>query len=211
MNRILPIFYRICVALLVVAMLPLQFVIAALIMATSGPPILFRQQRVGRGGKAFMLYKFRTMTHGAEKRKKTLQHLNEADGPVFKIRNDPRFTTIGKFLSHAGLDELPQLWNVLRGEMALIGPRPLPVAEAKKLKPWQRERHRIKPGIISPAVFTGNYHTDFDAWIKSDIAYIRQKSVAHDLFLAGKSLVLLGRLLVREIFSVLRRKEAIRR
>lgn len=162
-------------------------------------PLLYRQQRIGRGGKPFTMYKFRTMVVGADAMQKKLLHRNEADGPVFKIRNDPRFTRMGKFLSHTGLDELPQLVNVIRGEMALFGPRPLPVAEAVKLTKQQQERHRIKPGIMSPWVLDGYHSRPFDEWMKSDIRYVKEKSLWYDLILFGRAMVFVGKLLVREI------------
>lgn len=145
------------------------------------------------------MYKFRTMRLGAEDEQSSLYTHNESDGPVFKMRNDPRFTVLGKFLAHTGLDEIPQLYNVLRGEMALFGPRPLPVAEAAKLKPWQRKRHDIKPGILSPAILTGKYHEDFDAWMKSDIAYIKEKSFIYDMHLAKRAVKFLLKLLLGEM------------
>jgi lipopolysaccharide/colanic/teichoic acid biosynthesis glycosyltransferase len=106
---------------------------------------------------------------------------NEASGPAFKIHNDPRFTKIGRFLSHTGLDELPQLINVFKGEMVLIGPRPLPVSEAAKLKIWQREREKVKPGIISPWILEGYHKKTFDDWMKSDVAYAKTKSISVDI------------------------------
>ena len=162
-------------------------------------PLLYRQQRIGKGAQPFTMYKFRTMELGADAMQKKLLPRNEADGPVFKIRNDPRFTRIGKFLSHTGLDELPQFINVLRGEMAIIGPRPLPVAEAAKLKSWQKARHAIKPGIISPWVMEGYHSRPFDEWMKSDIRYVKEKSLWYDLVLFGRAMVFVGKLLVREI------------
>ena len=166
--------------------------------------IFFRQKRIGKNGKPFVMYKFRTMRLGAEKEQLSLRKYNESDGPVFKIHNDPRFTVLGKFLAHTGLDELPQLYNVVRGDMALFGPRPLPVSEAAKLTPWQKKRHAIKPGILSPAILTGKYHEEFDAWMKSDIAYAKEKSVRRDVSLALHSTAFLARLLVTEIRSLCR-------
>lgn len=139
------------------------------------------------------------MKRNADRLQGSYKKFNEADGPVFKIHNDPRFTPFGKFLSHTGLDELPQLWNVLIGNMSLIGPRPLPVAEAKKLKTWQKARHAIKPGIISPWVFEGYHQRSFDEWMKSDIAYAKNKSFFVDGELFFKSIVFITRLLWREI------------
>ena len=184
---------------LIIVLSPLFIVIAITLALLSGFPIIFTQKRTGLNGKRFLIYKFRTMTTDAEIKQKTLTKYNEANGPVFKIRNDPRYTNVGKFLAHTGLDELPQLINVLKGDMALIGPRPLPVAEAAKLTAWQRKRQTIKPGIISPWILEG-YHTQtFDAWMKSDIAYTKKKSFSYDLALAGRTVVFLIRLFVREL------------
>lgn len=137
------------------------------------------------------------MTLGAHTKQKKYVHLNEADGPVFKIRNDPRFTKIGRFISHIGLDELPQLINVLMGEMALIGPRPLPVDEEKKLKPWMKKREDILPGIISPWVLDGYHARSFKEWMRSDCEYAKTKSFRIDLILGvravGYMMKLIGR------------------
>ena len=193
------IFYVLFVLGLILVFLPFFIVIAFLEAFLSGFPIIFTQKRTGLNGKPFFIYKFRTMRTDAEMKQKALTKYNEADGPVFKIRNDPRFTGVGKFLAHTGLDELPQLCNILRGDMTLIGLRPLPVPEAAKLKSWQKERQKIKPGIISPWILEG-YHTQtFDAWMKSDIAYATKKSIPYDLVLAGRTVVFLIGLFVREI------------
>lgn len=185
------------ILLLLLISVPVQMIIAMSIALTSGTPILFRQRRVGRNGRTFVMYKFRSMVVGAEREQSALRTRNESDGPVFKMRDDPRYTRIGKMLAHTGLDELPQLYNVLRGEMALFGPRPLPVLEARMLKAWQKKRHKIKPGILSPAILTGTYHQDFDAWMRSDIAYAKQKSIGYDLRLARQSIRFLLHLLLR--------------
>ena len=192
-------FYTVFVYFLCIATLPLQVFIGLLIVITSGMPMLFFQKRIGKDGKTFTIFKFRTMQPDAEKKQKQLSPHNEAHGPVFKIRNDPRFTPLGKFLAHTGLDELPQIYNVCRGEMSIIGPRPLPVAEEKKLKSWQRERNRVKPGIVSPWVLEGYHHQTFDAWMKSDIAYARQKSFWYDVSLFFRACGFLATLLWREI------------
>lgn len=184
---------------LFVTALPLMGAIAILIVLVDGFSVFYRQQRIGLGGKPFTMYKFRTMSVGAEELQKKYARQNEANGPVFKISDDPRFTRLGKFLSHTGLDELPQLFNVIRGEMALFGPRPLPIAEAGKLTKWQQARHRIKPGIISPWIFEGYHSKPFDEWMKSDIAYAKKKSLWYDLGLFGKAAGFVGRLLVQEI------------
>ncbi len=199
MGFLYKVFYVILVSGLFILTLPLQAAVALLLLCTSGLPVLYGQKRVGKDGATFTLWKFRTMAPGADKKQQSLRHLNEAKGPVFKIRNDPRFTPIGKHISHMGLDELPQLYNVLRGEMSLFGPRPLPLAEAEKLTAWQRKRHAIKPGIVSPWVFEGYHRQSFAAWMKSDIAYTKHKRVAIDLQLFVKAVEFLVRLFFREI------------
>jgi lipopolysaccharide/colanic/teichoic acid biosynthesis glycosyltransferase len=116
--------------------------------------------------------------------------------------DDPRYTGFGKFLAHTGLDELPQLYNVLRGDMALLGPRPLPVSEERKLKPWQKARERMKPGIISPWVVEGYHQTPFTAWMKSDIAYTKNKTFPYDVHLTFRALGFLFQLLGKEILAI---------
>ena len=188
--------YSCFIALLL--LIPLYGMLALFVVLDSGFPIFYRQKRQGQGVKSFFMIKFRTMRRDAEAVQKKLFHLNEANGPVFKIRDDPRYTRIGKVLAHSGLDEVPQLWNVLRGDMALIGPRPLPVVEAAKLKPWQHERNAGKPGIISPWIIEGYHSQSFDTWMKSDIAYLKRKSFLYDMQLAGKAIWLLCMLFVKE-------------
>lgn len=193
--------YRFAVLILLFLAFPFMAILGLAIVFSSGFPVMFSQKRVSTKGRTFMLYKFRTMRVGAEKLQRDYLKFNEADGPAFKIRNDPRFTRVGKFLSHTGLDELPQLWNVLRGEMALIGPRPLPIAEEKKLKKWQKAREAIKPGIISPWILEGYHTKSFDEWMKRDVEYIKQKSFLYDLRLLFKAIVFLTGLSLKEIFS----------
>ena len=165
--------------------------------------LLYQQRRIGKGGMPFALYKFRTMIAGADAMQKKLLPRNEADGPVFKIRDDPRFTRIGRFLSHTGLDELPQIINVIRGEMAIIGPRPLPAAEAAKLKSWQKKRHSVKPGIISPWILEGYHAKSFNEWMKSDIAYVKTKSMLGDVRLGFRACVFMVRLFGKELEAIL--------
>lgn len=190
--------YTLAIHILFLLSVPLQGVIGVFIAVTSGFPVFFRQKRIGCHRKPFMIYKFRTMKEGAQSEQLKWKNRNESSGPTFKIHNDPRFTRLGKFLSHTGLDELPQLYNVLRGEMALIGPRPFPVAEANQLALWMREREIVLPGIISPAILSGKYHENFTAWMKSDIAYARTKNSKEDLLLMVRSIRFLIRLLIGE-------------
>lgn len=194
-------FYRAFILSLFILSLPIQVAISTSIIITSGFPFIYSQKRAGKDGKIFVLYKFRTMRKNAESDKNNLLKFNEADGPVFKIHNDPRFTKIGKLLSHTGLDELPQLFNVLKGDMALLGPRPLPVLEAKKLKSWQKKRHSIKPGVVSPWIVNGYHQQSFNTWMKSDIAYIEKKNLIYDSKLCIKVCTLMPKLIYREIIS----------
>ena len=170
---------------------PIFILIGLLILLFGGGwPVVFQQERVGKDGRVFKIWKFRTMVKGAEKLKEKYQFLNEASGPVFKIRDDPRFTKIGKFLAHSGLDELLQLVNVLKGEMAFIGPRPLPVGEDRRIpKKYRKTRHSVLPGIISPWIFIGYHKISFTKWMESDIKYVKEKSFWRDwlYFFKGSS------------------------
>lgn len=163
---------------------PLFFIIGILIKLDSKGPIIFKQKRAGKNGKIFIIYKFRTMIEEAEKLKEKYNHLNEADGPVFKIRNDPRFTKVGKFFSHTGLDELPQLFNILKGDMSLVGPRPLPINEEEEINPQYRElRQSVKPGLISSWLLNGKHNVTFDHWMRLDIRDIKSSGIKNDLYL----------------------------
>ena len=146
--------------------------IAAMIKLTSKGPVLFRQERVGRNGRRFTFYKFRSMVLDADRRKAELQHLNEMDGPVFKIKNDPRVTRVGRFLRKFSLDELPQMWNVLRGDMSLVGPRPPVPSEVEKYESWARRRLSVRPGITCLWQVSGRNSINFQQWMELDLAYI---------------------------------------
>jgi exopolysaccharide biosynthesis polyprenyl glycosylphosphotransferase len=157
--------------------------IALAIKLTSPGPVLFKQQRSGLNGAPFTLYKFRTMVTNAEQFKQELAAMNEMNGPVFKVTNDPRVTPIGKFLRKFSLDELPQLWNVLRGEMSLVGPRPLPVDEVRRFNDLaHRRRLSVKPGITCLWQVSGrNKISDFKEWVRLDLEYIDNWSLHLDL------------------------------
>jgi len=141
---------------------PLLVLLFIVVKIDSKGPFIFKQKRAGLKEKPFNMYKIRTMIKGAEKLQRKYAGLNEADGPVFKIRNDPRFTRVGKILARTALDELPQLWNVIRGEMAFVGPRPLPIAEASKIPNKYNPRFSVQPGMTSPWVIKGNHKLKFD-------------------------------------------------
>jgi exopolysaccharide biosynthesis polyprenyl glycosylphosphotransferase len=158
--------------LLLLLALPVVGTIALLIKLTSGGSVLFRQTRCGLNGRFFTLYKFRTMVEDAEERRRELLHLNEMNGPVFKLRSDPRVTWFGRFLRRFSLDELPQLWNVLRGDMSLVGPRPPIPEEVAQYKRWQRRRLAMKPGLTCLWQISGRNDLDFDRWIELDLEYI---------------------------------------
>jgi exopolysaccharide biosynthesis polyprenyl glycosylphosphotransferase len=162
---------------------PLLLAVAAIVKFTSPGPILFRQQRSGVNGHPFMLYKFRTMVTNAEQLKHELAAMNEMTGPVFKVSNDPRVTPIGKFLRKYSLDEFPQLFNVLRGEMSLVGPRPLPVDEVKRFHdPAHRRRLSVKPGLTCLWQISGrNNVKNFHDWVRLDLEYIDNWSLWLDI------------------------------
>lgn len=160
---------------------PLMLLIAALIKLTSPGPVLFAQMRAGRGGRPFTFYKFRSMKEGAEEEKESLASLNEAKGPFFKIRHDPRLTPLGKILRRTSLDELPQLYNVLRGEMSLVGPRPPLPSEVGWYQEWHRKRLEVSPGMTGLWQVSGRSELTFDEMVMLDIFYIENWSLGLDL------------------------------
>lgn len=178
-----------------VLLAPLMGMIAAAIRGTSPGPVLFKQTRCGLGGRRFTLYKFRSMINDAEQLKAELHQLNELDGPVFKLRDDPRITTVGRWLRRFSIDELPQLWNVVRGDMSFVGPRPAIPSEVDQYEPWQRRRLRMRPGLTCTWVLEGRNHLDFNRWIQLDLAYIDSWSLWLDakIFFRTIPIVISGR------------------
>src|SRR3990172_5431980 len=167
--------------LLLVLLSPVLFILNLIIFITTGRPILFKQRRTGQNGKVFTLLKLRTMTKNAAMLKRKYQHLNEAPAPMFQIHNDSRFVGIGKWLARTGLDDLPQLWNILKGEMSFVGPRPLPVPEAVGLSnQWREWRERVKPGVFSEWALSGERHETLDHWQALEKETLRTGSVATD-------------------------------
>jgi len=160
-----------------------MLLVALLIKITSPGPVLFVQRRAGLNGQPFMIYKFRTMVSNAEQLKNELERLNEMSGPVFKVSKDPRVTSIGKFLRRFSIDEFPQLLNVLRGEMSLVGPRPLPVYEVRRFDDVaHRRRLSVKPGLTCSWQVSGrNNVSDFKEWVRLDLEYIDNWSLWLDL------------------------------
>jgi exopolysaccharide biosynthesis polyprenyl glycosylphosphotransferase len=167
---------------------PFSLLVALLIRLDSPGPALFRQQRIGKGGKQFTCYKFRTMVADAEARRAALEALNEADGPIFKMRRDPRVTRMGRFLRRSSLDELPQLWNVLRGEMSLVGPRPALPSEVELYEPWHRRRLEVTPGMTGLWQVLGRSNTTFDEMVQLDIYYAENWSVSVDMRILLKTI-----------------------
>jgi len=160
---------------------PILLAVTVAVKMSSHGPILFRQKRCGFGGKVFRMYKFRTMIIDAEDHKHKLLADNHRNGPVFKIENDPRLTRVGNFLRRWSLDELPQLFNVLLGDMSLVGPRPPIVEEVRQYKIWQQRRLAVKPGITCIWQVRSRDSKDFDHWVREDIEYIAERSFLTDL------------------------------
>ncbi|MEX0819615.1 MAG: sugar transferase [Pirellulaceae bacterium] len=176
-------------ALGLIAALPLMVAAAIAIKLTSPGPILFTQVRAGLGGRPFRIYKFRTMTVGAEELKHTLRVDSEQDGPAFKIKDDPRVTRVGRYLRRTCIDEFPQFWNVLKGDMSLVGPRPLPCDESEECEVWQRRRLSVTPGLTCIWQVSGGMRVPFVEWMRMDIRYIRSRRLLQDLKLLWATLV----------------------
>jgi exopolysaccharide biosynthesis polyprenyl glycosylphosphotransferase len=166
---------------------PLMIIVAVIIKLTSRGPILFKQQRVGRHGRPFHMLKFRSMVVNAEELKAKLMALNEQAGPVFKMKRDPRITPIGRFIRKFSIDELPQLINVLRGEMSLVGPRPPVPSEVARYEAWQRRRLSVRPGLTCVWQVSGRNEISFEEWMYLDMQYIDHWSLAQDFQLILKT------------------------
>lgn len=163
---------------------PFLIAVAIAIKIDSPGPVFFRQTRAGRNKQHFGLFKFRTMVQDAEALQAALEDRNEAGGPVFKIRNDPRITRLGAFLRRYSIDELPQLINVVRGEMSLVGPRPLPLRDVERFEQdWHSRRFSVKPGLTCSWVLAGRSELEFDAWVRMDLDYIDNWSLRRDLMI----------------------------
>ncbi len=178
-----------------VALSPIFLVTAIAIKLDSPGPVFFKQTRVGKWGRLFGVYKFRSMYIDAEKRKQELMKQNEADGPVFKIRHDPRITRVGRFIRKMSIDELPQLINVLQGDMSLVGPRPPLPKEVAQYKYYQRKRLDAEAGITGLQQVSGRSDLNFEQWVSYDIEYIQKQSFWFDIKILLKTIpaVLLGK------------------
>ena len=170
---------------------PVIAIVACAVKFTSKGPIFFSQKRVGKNGKIFEMYKFRTMVVNAEELKEKLAHKNEMSGPMFKMKDDPRVTKVGKFIRKTSLDELPQLWNVLKGDMSLVGPRPSLPKEVKQFEKWMFKRLTVKPGLTCYWQVSGRNNIDFEDWMKLDISYVEDRNLWIDIKLIFKTVFVL--------------------
>ncbi len=183
-------------AVVLIAALPVMLVAAAAVRLTSPGPVLFRQPRAGKGWSAFTMYKFRTMYAGADDDKELFRQRNSLPtGPCFKMKNDPRVTMVGRWLRRSSIDELPQMFNVLVGDMALVGPRPLPLDEVRSAEPMQVVRFAVKPGITCLWQVSGRTEIPYDEWLALDVWYVRNRSLSLDVQILFKTIpaVLSGR------------------
>lgn len=171
----------------IIVTLPITLIVAILIKIEDGGSILFSQTRVGKHGAEFKMYKFRSMRPDAEKIKKELIDKNEMSGPMFKIKNDPRITKIGHFIRKTSIDELPQLLNIIKGEMSIVGPRPSLPHEVEEFEPWMLERLEVKPGLTCFWQVSGRNAIGFEDWMKLDVKYVRERNLLLDIKLIFKT------------------------
>ena len=170
---------------------PVFLIVSILIKLESEGEVIFSQTRIGLKGKKFKMYKFRSMVKNAEELKAKLAAQNEMSGPMFKMKEDPRVTKVGKFIRKTSIDELPQLINVLKGEMSLVGPRPSLPKEVEKFKPWMLRRLEVKPGLTCYWQVSGRNNIDFEDWMKLDIQYVEDRNFCLDLKLIFKTFFVL--------------------
>jgi len=176
-------------SVLLLVLMPFFTLIALLIRLDSAGPLFYRQERVGLNKRRFIVLKFRTMVMEADKQQETLENLNEAEGPVFKIKRDPRVTRMGAFLRRFSIDELPQLVNVLKGEMSMVGPRPLPIRDVERIDAqWHKRRFSIKPGITCLWQVNGRSNIGFNEWVRLDLDYIDKWSLGLDFLILLKTI-----------------------
>jgi exopolysaccharide biosynthesis polyprenyl glycosylphosphotransferase len=174
--------------LLLLLLSPLLLAISVAVFLSSRGPIIYRSVRPGIGGESFSCFKFRTMRNDADQLQADLESANEASGALFKIRDDPRMTRVGRLLRRYSLDELPQLFNVLRGQMSLVGPRPLPQRDFEMLEDWHKKRYLVLPGITGLWQVSGRSDLDFDDLVRLDFLYLERWSVALDLSILLKTI-----------------------
>lgn len=181
----------VCSFMGVLVLSPLFIIIAIIIKTTSKGPVFFSQKRVGKNGREFDMYKFRSMVVNAEELKEKLASQNEMSGPMFKMKDDPRVTKVGKFIRKTSIDELPQLWNVIKGDMSLVGPRPSLPKEVAQFEDWMHRRLEVKPGLTCYWQVSGRNNIDFEEWMKLDIKYVDERSTLIDIKLIFKTVVVL--------------------
>jgi lipopolysaccharide/colanic/teichoic acid biosynthesis glycosyltransferase len=187
--RLVKRFMDITGSLLLLILLSPVFIITVIAIKIEDPKgsVFYSQKRAGYQGRPFDFSKFRSMIANADAIKDQLCALNEMDGPVFKIKNDPRVTKVGRIIRKMSIDELPQLWNVLKGDMSLVGPRPLPVAEAMACNAYQRQRELVRPGITCYWQVSGRNNMNFEEWVELDLQYIREQGLGTDIKLLLKT------------------------
>lgn len=181
----------ICSSIGLIVLSPILVIIAIIIKLDSSGPIIFKQERVGYKGRRFFMYKFRSMVVNAEELKDKLQEKNEMSGPMFKMKDDPRITKVGKFIRKTSIDELPQLVNVLKGEMSLVGPRPSLPKEVDKFEPWMLKRLEVKPGLTCYWQVQGRNDIGFEDWMRLDCKYVEDRCTLLDLKLIFKTFFVL--------------------
>ena len=170
---------------------PILIITAIAIKIDSKGPVFFKQMRVGKNGVQFPMYKFRSMVVNAEELKKELEEQNEMSGPMFKIKSDPRITKVGKFIRKTSIDELPQLVNVIKGDMSLVGPRPSLPKEVEQFEPWMMERLEVLPGITCFWQVSGRNNIPFKEWMELDVKYVRERNYLLDIKLIFKTFFVL--------------------
>ena len=166
----------ICSFAALVILSPILLLVSILIKLESAGPVIFKQERVGLNNKKFKMYKFRSMVINAEELKAKLIEQNERNGPMFKIKDDPRVTKIGRFIRKTSIDELPQLINILKGEMSIVGPRPSLPKEVNEFDPWMLERFNVKPGLTCYWQVQGRDQIEFEDWMKLDVKYVKDRN-----------------------------------
>ncbi len=184
-KRAMDIFFS---GLAIIVLSPVLFIIAVAIKTESKGPVIFCQKRIGKNGKEFYMYKFRSMVVNAEDILNKLEKQNEADGPVFKMKDDPRVTKVGKFIRKYSLDELMQLFNILKGDMSIVGPRPALPKEVEEYDDFARNRLKVKPGLTCYWQVMGRSNISFDEWMQLDVKYIKEMNLWLDIKLILKTI-----------------------
>lgn len=181
----------ICSSIGLIVLLPILLVVSILIKVETKGSVIFSQDRVGKNGEKFKMYKFRSMVANAEELKEKLMEQNERSGPMFKIRDDPRVTKVGIFIRKTSIDELPQLVNILKGDMSIVGPRPSLPKEVKQFEGWMMERLSVKPGLTCYWQIAGRDDIDFKEWMKLDVRYVEERNIIIDSVLIFKTFFVL--------------------